>query len=815
MESDPDERLMYDQAFHTCCRNGLTTPTLAFQFQTASPGLSGESLSAAARAMVGYVPPPAAPPAPSVSELAQFPRSLRYLDVAGVGPCVCQTVYVGREDRAGGGEGQGRFGNYFSHVVAAVDQPTFDTRRHPIEMWESPVWRTDAAAERAVSLATLPSGPVSLARAIGALGDPARKAWLPFVFDSLDAALSGRARIVILDHSTHGWAWIAAVALLLPLELSQALTFDTYTGEPDRSAARLLVSDPSVERTPLSRKVLTGELAVVDLQESAPAPSGLLGRAVAERTVAVTAIVALSEEIGSDLCELDEVAVVLAAHGESPLRLLESDLPLVLGVFTRWLCRRDQSAERLQSIAALLDAALDESRDFGAVASEVITAVFDAATRCPDIDPSASQVVLRIALRHPELVSSHGLVLRDAGEASSAAVGDAIALISDSEASVDAVLTNLLALESLGLIGINGALDRRAGRAVGRLIDHPEVADWLDRATRLANARAVAEHAIKAAAAAESVDDELLRRLGRPPLREVLASLAAADETFTLLQARALTAADPAGRAEYLTEALCRARSDTEAASIARALYGRKIESLQGVSEVLDAFVRSSRRPTSGMIEFVWDQLRQLDPFAMVRDRCILGLVKNLKSVAPGVELQSIEAALWLAQERNGGLKAWYKDICNYKASLNSAHTEDILRGLARGLADTRSHTSDEHNVIVANGISTFGGRFILAYKTEVGAALAQSRDPELALRLFVAWGRRLTPDWAYVKIVKEFLPEALRDWRQADRDQITALVERTLPPGWQELWLDWCEQFPPHGAIGRTVGRLMRRRPE
>src|SRR3954447_5075433 len=138
--------MSYEQAFHTCCRNGLTTPGLSFQFNAASPGLDETMLSAIGRTMTGYTPPPSAPPAPTADELRDFPVSLRYARVEGVGPCVSRTVYVGREDRADPDGGQGRFGNYFSHVLALPGGGTFGNGVHPIELWEAPLWTADEAA---------------------------------------------------------------------------------------------------------------------------------------------------------------------------------------------------------------------------------------------------------------------------------------------------------------------------------------------------------------------------------------------------------------------------------------------------------------------------------------------------------------------------------------------------------------------------------------------------------------------------------------------------------------------------------------------
>src|SRR5689334_4442412 len=104
----------FEQAFHTSCRVGLGAQA-GFQFNAASPGLTEQQLAELARVHAGYQAPPGMPAEPSKDDLREFPISLKFAPVEGVGPAVSNTCYVGREYRGRNGEADsGRFGNYFS-----------------------------------------------------------------------------------------------------------------------------------------------------------------------------------------------------------------------------------------------------------------------------------------------------------------------------------------------------------------------------------------------------------------------------------------------------------------------------------------------------------------------------------------------------------------------------------------------------------------------------------------------------------------------------------------------------------------------------
>src|SRR6185312_7753481 len=127
--------------------------------------------------------------------------------------------------------------------------------------------------------------------------------------DWLEELVTGQARLVVLDDGNHGWAWVASLTLPLPANVANALSFDTFTGEPARSTARICVCDPASDRAALGRHALTAGLRVVDLRESAPEPHGLLARAVADGRGHACGAPA------DDRLTLHEFALVLALEG--------------------------------------------------------------------------------------------------------------------------------------------------------------------------------------------------------------------------------------------------------------------------------------------------------------------------------------------------------------------------------------------------------------------------------------------------------------------------------------------------------------------
>jgi hypothetical protein len=810
---------MYEQAFHTCCRSGLTTPTLAFQFQAASPGFDPERLQAIARVMVGYVPPPAAPPAPSIAELSQFPKSLRYLDVAGVGPSVSQTVYVGREDRDVGDGGRGRFGNYFSHVISAIGQPALDANRHPIEMWASTAWLTDFGGAPAEALATIPSGAISVQLALEALVDSVRSAWLPFVFDSLGAAMADRSRIIVLDDAAHAWAWIAAVALSLPRALGRMLTFDTYTGEPDRSLARICVADPRTDRSLLARRTLTGELSVVDLDSTPPEPKTLLGRVVAAqvRTGNPAELSQMATSLASS--EVDDFAALLAVRVARPGIVTAEALPTLLRRFKEWAESPGGYEEDLEGAGRLLDAALDDEVSLTAVDAETMTDLLKAEVTSRRHVPQAfASAISRIILRLPEQASLLPLRPVNPDAISSELIGDAIALCSDAEAPMDTVMSRLGVLEKLGLIGVNSGLDRRIGRAASRWVEEMGVGDWLGRIAARESGRTIAETVMKAAAAKDPLPASLLPALARPPLQPILSSLVGPQDDFPLaiLRAVADTAAYPARRAEHFLIGFGFASKMSEAQRLIDALYGPAPWDIDAIAEILSGFSGHNRPPTEAFLSSAWVALERVD--LAVAGPSAHELSRNLRQLDPNAPERSIEIALRALERlsRTGKPRPLFDEIVRSADRLRPVHRDALLRRVVRQLGRITPEWSInlDHEEIVRVGVETFRRQFIACYTDEMSRVLGDTSKADLAAVIIYAWGAAdRVPLKVSDEMLGQWLPETMHGWRQQERERVGEALMKTAGDSWLEWWNDWCDDFPPAGVIGRGLGKLRRRR--
>lgn len=224
--------MTHPQAFHTSCRQGLSANP-GFQFNAASSSLDRSLLSRLAAAHAGYHVPRDMPLEPDADDLALFPVALKVLAVDGLGTVVSRTRYVGREFRGRNGEpDEGRFGNYFSHIVLGSGADPFDGLLG-IELWEADHWTERESDTQALpELGRLAPGPLVAERVAGILatapGD-VRAA----VLDAAVAALDGGPRVVVVDpDNARAAAWIGWVSYALPATQAQRLTFTTFDGRP-------------------------------------------------------------------------------------------------------------------------------------------------------------------------------------------------------------------------------------------------------------------------------------------------------------------------------------------------------------------------------------------------------------------------------------------------------------------------------------------------------------------------------------------------------------------------------------------------------
>lgn len=222
------------QAYYTSCRMGWGGE--GFQFNALSPALDRALLPRLVD-LCQYEPPPSQPSVPTEAELAAFPVNLFYQLLADGSAALGCEVYVGKGF-------DGRYGNFFAHLLIADSAPHDFVGLRPIEFWKSPTWVRTPSQERDLPEPERPIrqeqilDPDELDRFFRAGG---REAYLPAFFTAVESALATGRRVVLVEPESEGVArWVALATLILPPALVLRFSFCTYHKDPERSGALLV-----------------------------------------------------------------------------------------------------------------------------------------------------------------------------------------------------------------------------------------------------------------------------------------------------------------------------------------------------------------------------------------------------------------------------------------------------------------------------------------------------------------------------------------------------------------------------------------------
>lgn len=796
--------MAYEQAFHTCCREGLTTPTLAFQFQACSPGVDAVGWSTIARQMVGYKPPTSSPPAPTESEIRDFPIALRYFNFPDLGRAISQTIYVGREDRKAN---SGRYGNYFSHVVLARDGENLGLAA-PVLAWGSADWRTDANPADGVALSSFAPGPASIAVAQSSLEDSNRRAWLAALHDWLPDVLENRTRLVVLDEPALGWAWIAAVSIPLPAGLSSLLSFETYCGDPNHSTAQICVTAPGTDSIGLARSELTGSVHVIDPTQQAPEPSGLLARAVAAGRRH-----SCGPGIDDDL-SLDEYAVLLACDGPEPMPLQEADLRVVIATVASWLNAGEPHAGDTERAIESVNRTLDLSVDASALDPAAATVLIEIAAKRPqEIPATATNLAVRLALLLPQTAAGLALTPIAGTTPSPEVIGEAINLLTQSELDPPLERRNLFLVERLGLVGVNNGVDRRVGRIAAHCIAEPDVADCLQGLARRSGGNLAVEHAVRALAAGAELNQPALEFLADPVVDALTRVLAAEADAFPIAYARAaaLGYAHPDRNRETLAWAVPLAESPAAVGSLIDVIYGTQLTT-PDMRDVIAVLGRTGQRPGGAVLERGWKLLEDGDPFS--GDPAVAALADDLNTLDNTGRRRSTYITIQLERERLSVSPAdWVASVATSHQWLSPRHLQGLISRCVQEITDG-TMSADDHMALVEAGIRALGEQFVDCYWEDVSRALRDTRRTDLGATVVVAWLSEATPQTVYEEVYEVRLVKALGVWSQDARDELGLRLGR-YGPEWLRWWIDgWCVEHPAGGAVGRSMRRAVTWRP-
>ncbi|MFJ3308170.1 GTPase-associated protein 1-related protein [Streptomyces sp. NPDC086549] len=240
-ETSPLSSPVFQQLYYTSCERGLSGFS-GFQFNAVSAGVSAETRHGV-EALAGYEPPRPMVESDTPELLARCPVNLCFTPEGrgGSGATTLCVRYVGRDSAR-------RFGNYFAHALHSDgDFTEASGGLLAIELWDSPVWTSEVAADTEIPElpGPPPRGPLT-PRAVRAFlrGHPHAEQ-LPSLLAAVFAALTEDGSVVVIDDSTERIAhWFAAASYLLPPPLARRLSFATYLFRPTRSRLHLIGTVP-------------------------------------------------------------------------------------------------------------------------------------------------------------------------------------------------------------------------------------------------------------------------------------------------------------------------------------------------------------------------------------------------------------------------------------------------------------------------------------------------------------------------------------------------------------------------------------------
>lgn len=227
--------MAFEQAYYTSIAGEMSGGP-GSQFTAASPGLDQAILQQLAP-YAAYALPPGSPPRPLPAEIARLPVTLAFHRLSGGAAVMLRSKYTGHH--AGG-----RSGNFFTHFLVSPDPAEFTSRMMHLLAWEADFWREADPGSQGRLQSLADPGAISPARAearIAKACDLLNGFDTPGQFETLincfQSGLSPERRLIIAAPSEAVAVMVGCLALVLPNNLLEQLTFTTYSHDPDRSDA--------------------------------------------------------------------------------------------------------------------------------------------------------------------------------------------------------------------------------------------------------------------------------------------------------------------------------------------------------------------------------------------------------------------------------------------------------------------------------------------------------------------------------------------------------------------------------------------------
>ena len=571
--------MSHPQAFHTSSRTGLSGQP-GFQFNAATPGLDRALLSKLASQHAGYHVPRDMPLEPTAEDLARFPVALKVAPVDGAGPVASRTTYVGREFRGQDGRpDEGRFGNYFSHIVLGTGEGDPFDGLLGIELWGAPHWTDRESPQPELGeLGRLQPGPLDADRVADALAGapPGVKA---AVLDAALAALDGGPRLVVIDpDGARSAAWIGWISYALPTAQARRLTFTTFDGRPRYADdVHVCVTTPACD-TAFAQHELGHAVNVVDIEgppaSGRPSLYARVALALVEQQPDALATAVRAVPAGSEGAQR---GAWLAVAGSSTELVEGDELPAVVELVAQMAA----GGELARAAATAKELPADTAVDRAMLAQWA--ALHRAARELPADDDSRSLAATALARIVPfagELPEEIAAV--PSGTPTQPGVGNLAPWLKAVEAAAGTAASGPLIRDGLrlGLVGVNVAVDRRLARVLSEGLAHAPVQDALRTIGRHAEfdhlVAAVTDALAERAAGDRQARDQLRNMGAHDVVRARLRRRAEEERSFErlALSLRAEVEHNPAKRASAATELAPLARSEADHAEI-RELLGR------------------------------------------------------------------------------------------------------------------------------------------------------------------------------------------------------------------------------------------------
>lgn len=792
--------MTHQQAYHTSCRTGLSG-TSGFQINAASPALGREQLAALSKSHARYETPKDLPYEPTAEEMRTFPVALKMSVVPSLGPVVSRTAYVGREYRGqNGAPDEGRFGNYFCHMVvgAAGDDP-FDGF-NAVELWDAPHWTISEAGDTTLpELDALTPGPLDIDAVLAVVAaSPAGVA--AAMLDGARDALTGGPPVLVFDpEAGRAVTWLAWLVYALPAQLGRALTFSTFEGRPqDVLDLHVVVTTPACDPGPALSTRFTRIDVTAPFTATVPTLYARAATDLAER--GSEALAGAVRRVAST--DLVDQGAELALVGGTAQLVGDSDLPAVLR----------QIHERIteDGVSEVVDfvGQLPEFPEADRASVSAWTALHRQARLTEDTDAArdlATTTLGRLITHIDALPADLPAIPRDAPAAPR--VGALGAWLRAAEAAQGTDTSGRLigiGLQ-LGLLGVNVPVDTRAVAVIASDLERPSMQTALQRANSVLVGQVVDAVISQPTGTTRSRLMLLTRYDGAADAIRRYAEEKNTFEAQALWQHTRVTL-DPATRAESAA-ALARIADRQEQEAEIRALWGEGGPASQAeMAELISAYQDAGRPVPDGDIDRGFKMLMNAPLPTRTPPSSSLGYVLGHLVVDRAARPEYL--AWWCCQTNpQDHHSVTLEDWAHHAVTALSADAhrvpdnrwQELLDSVARTLVGGRR---DPAFWSVLAGFRAIGLERLGVAMGQVHQELlekAHEKRVETAAQMFRFW-LRVGGD----ELTDLILPTAFQSLSSKERGQVGDYVPDDTVPEWEA----WEERNPRKGVVSRMFGR-------